>query len=438
MTRAYESWGRLARVAQRGLRLAARPTDLRDVAPADDSMLPYGNGRSYGDSCLNPVGVVLDTRGMDRYLSFDAESGVLRCDAGVLLSELIETFGPRGWFVPVTPGTKFVTIGGCIANDVHGKNHHRNGTFGEHVLRFELLRSDGSSRVCSRTENPEWFAATVGGLGLTGLITWVEMRLRPIPGLHFAEESVRFGCLEEFFSLSEESDAEFEYTVAWIDCMARGRTLGRGLFLRGNHIAHDVRTNGKALHFGVPFTPPISLVMGPTLRLFNEVYYRKQLRRCTRYVADYNAFLYPLDHIRNWNRIYGPRGMLQYQSVVPRDVSRAAVHELLRRISQARTGSFLAVLKMFADRPPVGLLSFPRDGATLTLDFPYQGERTEGLLATLDEVVMEAGGALYPAKDARMPPTVFAASFPSWPAFESFIDPRFTSAFLRRVRGASQ
>jgi len=230
------------------------------------SLLPYGNGRSYGDSCLNDGGALLHTRGLDRFIAFDPTTGMLRCEAGVLLSEILELIVPQGWFLPVTPGTRFVTVGGAIANDVHGKNHHRAGTFGAWIRGFELLRSDGSRHRCSPTENPDWFAATVGGLGLTGLITWAEIQLRRIANPWIASETIRFGGLEEFFAVSglEEffavsaaSDRDYEYTVAWLDCTSRGAALGRGLFMRGNHAPAlcAARPRSPVGRLTVPFTP---------------------------------------------------------------------------------------------------------------------------------------------------------------------------------------
>lgn len=439
MTPGYESWGRQPRVRQRAVRLHACPADLREVALPEGSVLPYGNGRSYGDSCLNPAGIVLDTRLLDRYLAFDEHTGVLRCEAGMQLAEIIRALLPRGWFVPVTPGTKYVTVGGCIANDVHGKNHHRAGTFGDHVRCFELVRSDGTRRTCSPTENADWFEATVGGLGLTGLITWVELQLKPVPGPHIYEESIRFPDLAAFFELSAESDALFEYTVAWIDCLARGRALGRGLFLRGDHtLRRATRRVPARKPLALPFTPPVSPLAAPVLRLFNEAYYRRQGSPVVRQVVDFDSFFYPLDGIANWNRAYGPRGLLQYQCVVPPAAGQSAVEAILGQVADARGGSFLGVLKVFGPRTPPGLLTFPREGVTLALDFPYRGRRTEQLLGRLDDIVLQVGGALYPAKDARMPPEVFDASFPDWEAFAPFIDPRFESAFLRRMKGGTK
>ncbi len=423
------SWGRYPRAEQQIV-----PMHWRDDALpiTTGTLLPYGNGRSYGDSCLNDGGILLHTRGLDRFIDFDPASGVLRCEAGVLFSEILDFAVPRGWFLPVLPGTRFVTVGGAIANDVHGKNHHRAGTFGEHVRRFELLRSDGSRRQCSREENVDMFTATIGGLGLTGVITWAEVMLKRIPGPWMATQTRRFRNLKEFFALSAESERDFEYNVAWIDCAASGNAFGRGLFIRANHASTPPhRREPGVRRVGIPFTPPLSLINRASLRLFNAVYFHRP--RSSHALTHYAPYFFPLDAIENWNRIYGPRGFLQYQCVVPPASAESTVTELLQRISASGNGSFLAVLKVFTDRPPAGILSFPRAGATLALDFPNRGVATLDLLERLDDIVVAAGGAIYPAKDARLKGERFRHYFPRWEAMVPHIDPRFSSGFWRRV-----
>ncbi|HEY1588109.1 MAG TPA: FAD-binding oxidoreductase [Rhodanobacter sp.] len=426
------SWGRYPRVNQTVVDLADRHRQLPAV---DGSLLPYGNGRSYGDSCLNAGNTVLRTRGLDHFIAFDTASGVLECEAGLLLSQILDLVVPQGWFVPVTPGTRFVTIGGAIANDVHGKNHHRAGNFGRHVLELELLRSDGNRRICSRNENPEWFAATIGGLGLTGLITRARIQLRRIAGPWMSTEVHRFDNLAGFFRLSEQSDRDYEYTVAWIDCVARGKALGRGLFTRANHApAHpDRRPTAPASRLRMPFTPPLSLVNQLTLRSFNALYYNRQRRPVVHATTHYEPHFYPLDGIGEWNRIYGPRGFMQYQCVVPPVDADRRIAQLLEVIAASGSGSFLAVLKQFGNLASPGMLSFPRPGTTLALDFPNQGTRTLTLLDRLDDVVAAAGGAVYPAKDARMSGAHFRQYFPVWESFRPFVDPHFSSSFWRRV-----
>ncbi len=428
----YQSWGRYPRLSQTSHRLTSRHIPLPPLQPA----LPFGNGRSYGDSCLAPnAGYLLDARPLNRFIAFDRTTGRLRAEAGVLLSEVIDLALPQGFFLPVTPGSRFVTLGGAIANDVHGKNHHRAGSFGHHIRQFELLRSDGQRLVCSPRSNADWFAATVGGLGLTGLITWVELDLKPVGSPSMQVETTRFRELGEFHDLCQASDARFEYTVAWIDCLATGRQVGRGLFMAGNHGSALRRPLAQPPRWtlSMPMTPPMSLVNSLSLRAFNAAYYRKQWADVTRTTQHVLPFFYPLDEILHWNRLYGPKGFLQYQSVVPWEHWRSAVSEQLARIAQSGAGSFLAVLKAFGAHPSVGALSFPRPGVTLALDFPFQGQRTLDLLDQLDEVVAQAGGAIYPAKDARWSGTRFKAAYPQWEQVEAKRDPQFMSHFWQRV-----
>ncbi|MDN5870261.1 MAG: FAD-binding oxidoreductase [Nitrococcus sp.] len=425
----YRSWGCIPKEPPRVRRMRWRDERLPRAA---GPLLPFGNGRSYGDSCLNYGGLLIDTRGLNRFISFDTVQGVLRCEAGVLLSDILERVVPHGWFLPVTPGTQFVTVGGAIANDVHGKNHHRSGSFGHHIRRFELLRSDGGRLVCSPAENSDWFAATIGGLGLTGLILWAEITLKAVQGPLIEAQTIRFTRLQEFFELSRESHDRYEYTVAWIDGFASGKALGRGLFMRGNHApgaAHPAR--GRQRKVGIPLTPPFSLVQPPLVRAFNSLYYHKPLWGGR--TGHYEPFFYPLDGIGQWNRLFGRRGFFQYQCVLPLDAGFEATAELLRRIARAGAASFLSVLKVFGDQPPAGWLSFPRPGVTLAMDLPNRGQATLKLLEELDEITSAAGGAVYPAKDGRMSSAAFHRGFPNWPRLEKYRDPVFCSAFWQRV-----
>ena len=430
---AYASRGRLAAPVHDAWHLRHRGGAL-PAAANEHGWLAYGNGRSYGDSCLNEGGVLVDTRGLDRFIAFDEASGVLDCEAGVLLSDILDVLVPRGWFLPVTPGTQYVTVGGAIANDVHGKNHHVAGTFGGHVERFDLVRSDGTRISCSPARNVELYRATIGGLGLTGLIETAAIRMRRIASPQVAVESIRFGALDEFFALADESDRSFEYTVAWVDCMARGATRGRGHFLRGNHAPADpsART-ARDRTFAFPFDPPFSLVNRLTLRPFNALYYHRQRQRETRRIEHYRKFFYPLDAVRHWNRIYGGRGFFQFQCVVPHAVAPDAIGALLDSLDVSGQGSFLAVLKRFGDVPSPGLLSFPRPGVTFAIDVPNAGAPTTALLQRMESIAMDAGGALYPAKDACMSAASFRRSFPALEAFRAQVDPGCSSNFWRRV-----
>lgn len=430
----YTSWGNFPH-AQHKVRRLTWPSDAPEAlqGPATGSLLAYAYGRSYGDSCLNDGGTLLDVRALDRLIAFDAETGVLRAEAGISLAQVLEFAVPRGWFLPVSPGTRYVSLAGAVANDVHGKNHHRAGTFGRHVLAFELLRSDGASLVCSPHENADLFRATVGGLGLTGLIVWVEVALKAIQTTDFEVESVKFANLDEFFALSAESDASHAYTVAWVDCAASGSKLGRGLYMRGNHAAEgDLRVHPQA-RLSVPVSAPNALLNPLSVRAFNTLYFHKQRARVVRAQQHYTGFFYPLDAVHQWNKIYGTRGFLQYQFVLPYAGDASATKAIFRAISASGMGSFLAVLKMFGDLPSPGMLSFPRQGVTLALDFPNQGARTFDLLTQLDEVVRAEGGRLYPAKDARMSAQNFRHFYPQWREFAAYVDPRFSSSFWRRV-----
>jgi len=433
-TTAPASWGRYPSSRPRHL-LPCRDARMPALPAEPLSCLPFGNGRSYGDVCLNGGGALLLARGLDRFIAFDPAAGLLRAEAGVLLSEILALIVSRGWFPPVTPGTQFVTLGGAIANDVHGKNHHLAGSFGGHVRAFELLRSDGERLTCTPEHNADWFRATVGGLGLTGLITWVEIQLQRIANPWIVAENRRFASLDEFLALNAEYEARYPYTVSWIDCAARGRALGRGIYMAGMHAPPGLMkpppSERRALT--VPFAPPVSLVNNLSVCWFNRLYYH--LPRPARGLTPYQPFFYPLDNLREWNRLYGRRGFFQYQCVIPPAEARAALREVLARIAASGQGSMLAVLKRFGDQTSGGLLSFPRPGFTLALDFPNLGARTFALLESLDEVTRQAGGAVYPAKDARMSGDSFRRYFPRWAEFSRFIDPRFSSSFWRRVMG---
>ena len=422
------SWGRLpAQPAAEERWVADRAAALPRSAYR---LLAYGNGRSYGDVGLNSGGALLHTRGLDRFIAFDAATGVLRCEAGVLLSEILDLVVPRGWFLAVTPGTRFVTLGGAIANDVHSKNHHGAGAFGCHVRAFELLRSDGARRVCSPSENADWFAATIGGLGLTGLITWAEIALRPITGVAVTVENARFDGLDEFFALNDAAEAAHEYTVAWIDCLA---ARPRGVFMAGDHAGADAepaKCRAPRAPLLVPFAPPFSLINALSLRAFNLAYYHKPLP--PRALTHYAPFFYPLDGVAHWNRLYGRRGFFQYQFVVPLN-ERAALDEIFATIARSAQGSFLAVLKTFGSRASPGLLSFPMPGMTLALDFPNGGARTRALFDRLDAIVAAAGGRLYAAKDARMSGNLYRRGYPRLGEFLPYVDPAFSSNFWRRV-----
>ncbi len=431
-TTAPTSWGRYPPSRPRQI-LPCR--DIQTLAlPAEPlSCLPFGNGRSYGDVGLNDGGALLLARGLDRFMAFDPATGIFRAEAGVLLSEILALIVPQGWFLPVTPGTQFVTLGGAIANDVHGKNHHLAGSFGGHVRAFDLLRSDGERLTCTPERNADWFRATVGGLGLTGLITWVEIQLQRIANPWIVSENRRFASLDEFLALNADYEARYPYIVSWVDCAAAGRALGRGIYMAGMHAPPGLMKPSppERRTLTVPFAPPVSLVNNLSVRWFNRIYYH--LPRPARGLTPYQPFFYPLDNLREWNRLYGRRGFFQYQCVIPPAVAHEALWEILARVAASGQGSMLAVLKRFGEKASGGLLSFPRPGFTLVLDFPNRGRKTLDLLERLDAVTRQAGGAVYPAKDARMSGDSFRRYFPQWAEFSRYIDPWFSSSFWRRV-----
>lgn len=428
------SWGRLGADPHRVVGLHDPSRVPEQVRAAGHPGLAHGMGRSYGDACLNPDGRLWLATGLDKFIAFDPDRGLLSCEAGVLLRDIQRLLIPRGWMLPATPGTQMVTVGGAIANDVHGKNHHVVGSFGDQVRSLVLVRTDGEVIRCGPTERPDWFAATVGGLGLTGVIVQAEIQLRRVAGPWLDTETIPYADLGEFFRLADESEAPWEHTVSWIDCISGGG--GRGAFLRGNHVEAGPRPEPRRRKRTLPVVPPVSLVNRLSLRPFNLAYYHLQKWRAGKAIAHYEPFFYPLDNLLEWNRMYGPRGFYQYQSVVPRTVGQDAVQAMLWEIARSGDGSFLAVLKTFGDRPPVGMLSFPRPGVTLALDFPNRGARTHDLFGRLDAIVREAGGRLYPAKDARMPRSLFEAGYPRLPEFLNYRDPGISSGLSRRLMGS--
>ena len=427
----YLSWGKYPQVKQNYQRVSwvFEKPDFNKGG----SFLPYGLGRSYGDCCLNDSGTVLLTRDLNRLIRFDRETGLLKCEAGVSLAEIIRFALPLGWFLPVTPGTKFVTVGGAIANDVHGKNHHCSGTFGCHIKSFELLRSNGVVLNCSPENNSELFRATIGGIGLTGLILSAEIQLKKVEGPLIDMESIKFGSLEEFFEISKESDKNFEYTVAWLDCVANGQDFGRGIFMRGNHSKVTAKRYFRPeLPLTVPFNFPDFALNNLTVRAFNFCYYGKQREKFVKSTVNFEPFFYPLDIVSNWNRIYGRRGFLQFQCVIPESNDITPVKNILKTVVNSGKASFLAVFKEFGSLASPGLLSFPFAGATLCLDFP-NSESTRKLLLELDTQVLAAGGRSYTAKDAVLPRSSFQSYYPKLKEFKEYKDPLFSSSMWRRL-----
>jgi FAD/FMN-containing dehydrogenase len=411
------------------------PSDAPGAIESHSSLIPRGNGRAYGDAALNPNGV-LDMRPCGRILTFDPETGWIGCESGMMLADLLAFAVPRGFFVPVTPGTKFVTIGGMIAADVHGKNHHGAGTFGRHVASLDLLGADGITRRCSPTENADLFHATCGGMGLTGVILNATFRLIRIETPFIRQETLRAANLDAAMAIFENSSS-WTYTVGWIDCLARGSSLGRGLIYRGEHAKADEVPSGKEMPRRrvkrVPFDFPNWALNRLSVSAFNALYYRKGKPGAS--IVDYESYFYPLDAILDWNRIYGRGGFVQYQCVLPKDASRAGLPELLARIAKAGRGSFLAVLKLFG-QGDAGFLSFPMEGYTLALDFPAD-TGSFNLLLELDSIVAAHGGRLYLAKDARSSPAMLQLGYKHLGRFRALrrqIDPLGKFASLQSQR----
>ena len=445
MSETFRSWGYSPSPRQRSympswssefralIRADPDLTSIEPVLEGESTWLPVGNGRSYGDSCLNKSGLVVGMTGLDRFIKFDANTGTLIAEAGLRLCDVLRVIVSYGWFLPVSPGTAFVTLGGAVANDVHGKNHHSDGTFGCHVQGFTLLTSDGELHWCSPEEEPGLYNATIGGLGLTGVLITVQLKLLPIRSTHLSVRYNTFSSLREFAELSAYHREGNRYTVAWMDC-AGANTAGRGVFISANHDTDDELTI-RALKpkFSVPFSGPKYLLNKHSIRAFNSLYYAMQVRKTKAVQKEYfQGFFYPLDSIQNWNRIYGSKGFHQYQFVVPLDALEV-LQQILDRIVASGMGSFLAVLKEFGHLSSPGLLSFPRPGYCLALDFSNRGQKTEQLIKSLDYLVREAGGAAYPAKDRLMSAESFQAYFPGLDEFRRYVDPKISSDFWQRV-----
>lgn len=380
---------------------------LADKLTESRALIPFGNGRSYGDSALSKHYAPIRSR--DRMLVFDSETGLLTCEAGVLLSEIIETFLPRGWFLKVTPGTKLITVGGAIAADVHGKNHHVDGCFGNTVQSFTLMLGDGQIVHCSREENPELFRATCGGMGLTGIILEANFYLQPVQSALIEQGIIKTANLDETFEVFEKY-ADWPYSVAWIDCLAKGQSLGRSLLMLGTFapLGELIYSNRKSKT--VPCNFPGFTLNRLSVRTFNAIYYAKVRSRISMSFVDVDSFFYPLDAVNHWNRIYGRKGFVQYQFILPKAQSYAGLQEVLTEIAKSGMGSFLAVLKLYG--PSNGnLLSFPMEGYSLALDFKIQ-PGLFSLLDRLDKIILQYGGRIYLAKDARVSRETFEKGYP--------------------------
>ncbi|MGA5894106.1 FAD-binding protein [Streptomyces venetus] len=437
-------WGRTAPTAARLI----RPRTYEEAAAAVRECgarggIPRGLGRAYGDAAQNAGGSVLDMTGLDRVHAIDADGGIVLCDAGVSLHRLMEVLLPLGWFVPVTPGTRYVTVGGAIGADIHGKNHHVSGSFSRHVLSFELLTADGEIRTVA--PGTPLYEATAGGMGLTGVILTATIRLQPVETSMMSVDTERAADLDDLMARLSATDHRYRYSVAWIDLLARGASTGRAVLTRGDHAPLDAlpaRRRGNPLSFrtsrlpAAPALLPEGLLSRTTVGLFNELWYRKAPRARSGQLQRISAFFHPLDGVPHWNRVYGRGGFVQYQFVVGHG-REDALRRVVRRISERRCPSFLAVLKRFGESDP-GWLSFPVPGWTLALDIPAGLPGLGAFLDELDGEVAAAGGRVYLAKDARLRPELLAAMYPRLDDFRALraeLDPHgvFVSDLARRL-----
>jgi decaprenylphospho-beta-D-ribofuranose 2-oxidase len=402
------------------------------------SMIARGNGRSYGDSAVSLQNTV-HMRHFNRLMAFDAETGQVVAEAGILLADIIHTFLPQGWFPAVTPGTKFVTLGGMIAADVHGKNHHIDGSFGSFLDWIDVMDAQGTVRRCSHQENTNLFAWTIGGMGLTGVILRAAFRLRPVETGWIKQTTLPTTNLDATFAALEQS-SNAPYSVAWIDCLSQGNILGRSLVMLGQHATrNDLTKQQQKSSFdapakrpkSMPFALPSGVLNGVTARAFNALYFRRGSRNAGTQLVAWDSYFYPLDTVLGWNKIYGRKGFAQFQCVLPLDQSRTGLQALLTATSTAGAGSFLAVLKRFG--PQQGRFSFPMPGYTLALDFPVK-TKTLALMNILDQITLAHGGRFYLAKDSRMTAETLRASDPRTDHFVQMRD----AAALRPVFASAQ
>ena len=406
---------------------------LHDGVELLDEVCIFGNKRSYGDQATLPDGDQICAKQLDHFISFNPVSGIIKAQSGVLLSRILEIAVPKGWFLPVTPGTKFITLGGAVANNVHGKNHHKAGSFGNFIKAIGLYRSDLGNLVLSQNENRELYEATIGGSGLTGLITWVEFQLQKVNSEHLEVQNIRFTSLKEFFELSADSK-DWEYTVAWVDCMSTNLSLGRGVFSRANFCKSKFLEldNNVQSKITIPKRFPSSFLNKYFIKLFNEIYYYKPSSQSLKKVH-YDSFFYPLDKIASWNNLYGVNGFYQFQCIIPHESAMSVMHKLLAKIADSKQGSLLAVLKVHADETSPGLNNFCMNGCSLALDFKNTGNKTLDLLKSLECMVVDAGGRIYLAKDSTMSSETFKKMYPNWKILNDLKDPKLTSAQWKRL-----
>lgn len=412
---------------------------LSETLMNSDEIIARGNGRCYGDASLAKN--TISTLRYDKILSFDTDKGIFECQSGITLDKVLEVIVPKGWFLPVTPGTKFITVGGAVASDVHGKNHHVDGCFSAHVLEMDVLLANGQTLTCSAQTNSDLFWATCGGMGLTGIITRVKFDLKKIETSYIKQKQIKAKNLEEIIELFEKYK-HYTYSVAWIDCLKKGKSFGRSILMLGEHAKledldekkrKDPLQLPKKKQITFPFTLPSFVLNTLTVRAFNFLFYGKNLKKEINNVVSYEPFFYPLDAILHWNRGYGKKGFVQYQFVLPLE-SKQGLIEILKKISDQGLGSFLAVLKVFGKQDD--LISFPKEGYTLALDFPVRKGLFE-FLDQLDEIVLKYGGRLYLSKDARMKPEIFWRGYPTAQKFHDIVkkyNPKYKINSIQAIR----
>ncbi|MGN6418338.1 MAG: FAD-binding protein [Pseudobacter sp.] len=410
---------------------------LQEIIRTSPHFIPRGNGRCYGDASL--AGETVNTLKYDKILSFDTANGIFECQSGLTLDQILEVIVPKGWFLPVTPGTKFITVGGAIGSDVHGKNHHVDGTFGQHVVDMDIILADGKQVTCSPTDHADLFEATCGGMGLTGMITRIKFKLKKIPSSYIKQKQIKAANLDELIRLFEEYK-HFTYSMAWIDCLQKGNSFGRGImtigeFAKPEELNEKQRSAPLALPkkkaITIPFNFPSWSLNTLTVKAFNFLYYNKNVKKEISNVVTYEPFFYPLDALLHWNRCYGKKGFVQYQFVLPLEAKEGLV-DILRRIGAKGMGSFLVVLKVFGKQEN-SLISFPFEGYTLALDFPVRKGLFE-FLDELDQVVLKYGGRLYMSKDARMKPEMLEAGYPRLQEFKSIVQKYNPDGKIRSIQ----
>lgn len=405
-------WGRYPKIDAKVL-LPQTHGDCTNFLKSNQSVLPRGMGRSYGDSANSPI--VIQTSYLNHFIEFDVSTGVLTCEAGASIREIIQLIVPKGWFMPVTPGSSLVTVGGAIASDVHGKNHHLSGTFSEHLLSIELMLGNGKILNVTKDVYPDLFRATCGGMGLTGIILSASFQLKSIKSSQIIQSTIKANCLEELCEQFEANNAS-TYSVAWIDCLTKGKQLGRSLLMLGEHLQDGILELKKKKNLNLPIDIPQLFLNRYSVKLFNALYYHRVFSRIKKEVMPFETYFYPLDTIDNWNRLYGDGGFVQYQFVLPKAYGVKNMRKILTQITENGACSFLGVLKQFGPANQ-NLLSFPIEGYTLALDFKISPSVLD-LLHKLDCMVVDMGGRIYLTKDAVMLESSFKSSYLKWQEFE--------------------